>query len=260
MLNSSRVLLGLALLSTATAVMAQDGSDEPWRYRVSLGPAIVPKFPGSDGHTLGVTGGVARARGDKPFAFGAPDDSASINLTGSDMFAIGPAVNIQGKRKLKDTANLLPEVKFSVELGGFVQVTPSEHFRVRLEGRQGVSGHKAFVADLGADYIARDGDNWLFSIGPRVSYASGKYQRAYYGVPVAVGTLAAYRPGSGIQSYGGATSVRFELGGGVGIFGYGKYDRLVSDAGRSPYVRQFGDRNQWSGGAGLSFTFGGHRS
>ncbi len=260
MLNSTRVLLGLALLSTASVAMADDGSSEPWRYRVSLGPAVVPKFPGSDGHTLGVTGGIARARGDKPFNFGAPDDSLSFNILNSDTFAIGPAGNIQGKRKVKDTAGLLPEVKFSVELGGFVQVTPSEHFRIRLEGRQGVSGHKAFVADLGADYIARDGDKWLFSIGPRVSYASGKYQRAYFGVPVAVGTLPAYRPGSGIQSYGGTTSVRFELGGGVGIFGYGKYDRLVSDAGRSPYVRQFGDRNQWSGGAGLSFTFGGHRS
>lgn len=254
---SSRLLLGLVLASTATIASAQD--KEPWRYRVSLGPAIVPKFPGSNDHRLGVTGGVARARGDKPFAFGAPDDSASFNILNSDTFAIGPAANVQGKRKAKDTSGLLPEVKFSVEVGGFVQVMPSPSFRIRLEGRQGVSGHKAFVADLGADYVARDGDNWLFSIGPRVSYASGKYQRAYYGVPVAVSTLPAYRPGSGIQSYGGATSVRFELGGGIGIFGYGKYDRLVGDAGRSPYVRQFGDRNQFSGGGGLSIAFGGKR-
>lgn len=256
-MKSSAVLLSLALLSTATAAMADD--DAPWRYRVSLGPALVPKFPGSKDHRLGVTGGVTRTRGDKPFNFGAPDDSLGVNLFGDNKFAIGPAINAEGRRRVRDTNNLLPEVKFSLELGGFVQAAPSDHLRLRLEARQGVTGHKAFVADLGADYIARDGDNWLFSIGPRVSYASAKYQRTYYGVPVAVGTLPAYRPGSGIQSYGGATSLRFALGGGLGVFAYGKYDRLTSDAGRSPYVRQFGDRNQWSGGGGLSLTFGGRR-
>jgi outer membrane protein len=260
MFNSCRVLLGLALASTATIAGAQDSGGEPWRYRVTLGAAIQPKFPGADDTRITPAGGLSRARGDDPFAFGAPDDSAGISLTGNNSaFGVGPVVGLQGKRRSKDTNGLLPEVKWTIEAGGFVQFVPSENLRVRLEARQGVNGHKAFVADLGADYIARNGDNWLFSIGPRVSYASAKYQRAYFGVPVTTGPLVAYRPGSGIQSYGGTTSARFELGGGVGLFGWGKYDRLTGDAARSPVVVVLGSRDQWSGGLGLSYTFGGRR-
>ena len=34
----------------------------------------------------------------------------------------------------------------------------------------------------GADFVARDGDNWLFSIGPRVTWSSNRYQDAWFGV------------------------------------------------------------------------------
>jgi outer membrane protein len=39
------------------------------------------------------------------------------------------------------------------------------------------------------------------------------------------------------------------------MFGYGRYERLVGDAADSPIVREFGSRNQLSGGLGLTYTF-----
>jgi outer membrane protein len=39
------------------------------------------------------------------------------------------------------------------------------------------------------------------------------------------------------------------------VFGYARYARLVGDAAKSPIVRQFGSRNQLSGGIGLNYTF-----
>jgi outer membrane protein len=44
-----------------------------------------------------------------------------------------------------------------------------------------------------------------------------------------------------------------------GIYSYAKYDRLVGDAADSPIVRQFGSRDQFSGGLALTYTFGGGR-
>ncbi|MEO6255217.1 MAG: MipA/OmpV family protein, partial [Sphingomicrobium sp.] len=40
-----------------------------------------------------------------------------------------------------------------------------------------------------------------------------------------------------------------------GMFGFGRYERLVGDAAKSPIVRELGSRNQLSGGLGLSYTF-----
>jgi outer membrane protein len=44
-----------------------------------------------------------------------------------------------------------------------------------------------------------------------------------------------------------------------GIYVYGKYERLVDDASRSPIVRRYGSRNQWSGGLSLTYTFRGRQ-
>lgn len=255
MLNSSRVLLGLALASTATVAAAQEAK-APWRYRVTLGAALVPSYPGADDAGIAPLVGVVRVRGDRPFAFAAPDDGAGISLTGSDSVQIGPVIGFEGKRKLQDTSGLAPEVKFTIEAGGYISYAPVPSLRLRLEARKGVNGHKGVIGVVGADYVARDGDNWLFSIGPRLTWSNARYQRAYFGVP-AGSALPAYSPGSGLQAVGGITSIRHELGGRFGIFAYGKYDRLIEDAGRSPLVRTVGSRNQYSGGVGLSYTFGG---
>jgi outer membrane protein len=40
-----------------------------------------------------------------------------------------------------------------------------------------------------------------------------------------------------------------------GLFGFARYERLVGDAAKSPIVREFGSRNQLSGGIGLNYTF-----
>ena len=55
---------------------------------------------------------------------------------------------------------------------------------------------------------------------------------------------------------GATTSVLRQLSDRWGVFGYAKYDRLLSDAADSPVTRRFGSRDQFSGGAGVSYTFG----
>lgn len=247
--------LAAILLVTAAPALAQD-DEGPWRTRVTLGPALVPSYPGADDVSLAPIIEVARKRGDEPFDFEAPDQNAGFKLFGDDTFQVGPAFGFEDKRTLDDTDGLAPRVKFSFEAGGFVQYAPIEALRLRVEARKGVTGHKAFTGSVAADYVARDADRWLFSIGPRVTFSDGKYQRAYFGVPVG-GLLPAYRPGGGIQAVGGATSVRFSLGGRFGVLGYAKYDRLVDDAADSPLVRAIGSRDQYSGGVALSYTFGG---
>lgn len=254
----------IACLIAALPAAAQsndEGRDtRPRRYRVALGPQVEPRYPGADGVQLRPLIDIARARGDDPFEFEAADESAGIALFDRGGFAIGPAFNIEGSRRRRhvDRADA-DEVGTSVELGGFAQYWLTPGLRAYGEVRKGVNGHKGVVSDLGFDYVARDGDRWLVSLGPRVSLSDRRYQQAYFGVSprTALGTgLPRFDADGGVHAVGATAGTIYQFSRRWGVYGYAKYDRLIADAGRSPFVRAFGNRNQFSGGAALTFTFG----
>ena len=256
-----RPLLAALVLLAAPAV-AQDTTQNdkpPLRTRVALGPQLVPSYPGSDSYSLRPFVDVSRARGDDDFAFEAPDESFGFPLIRNDKFQFGPSLGFEGQRDADDVGAAVPKVGFTFEAGAFAQVQILPAIRVRVEGRKGIGGHKGLIGSVGADYVARDRDRWLFSIGPRLTLADARYHRAYFGVTPATAAatgLGAFRPDGGIQAVGATAGVLRQLSPRWGIAGYAKYDRLVADAGRSPLVRAFGSRDQLSGGLALSYTFG----
>jgi outer membrane protein len=67
--------------------------------------------------------------------------------------------------------------------------------------------------------------------------------------------LPVYRPDGGLHSVAANSALHYSLGGGWGMFGYARYERLVGDARKSPIVREFGSPNQYSAGIGLNRTF-----
>lgn len=250
--------LALAVLSAPAA--AQESDRPPVRTRVALGPQLVPSYPGSDKVVVRPFVDVSRARGDEEFVFEAADESFGFALLNSGSFSAGPAIGFQGSRTRSDVGADLPKVGFTVEAGGFAQFQLAPSVRLRAEIRRGIGGHEGLIGNVGADYVVRDRDNWLFSVGPRVTLADGRYHRAYFGVRPAdaarVG-LPAYRPGGGVQAVGVTSGAQYQLTERWGVTGYVRYDRLIDDAARSPVVRAFGSRNQFSGGLAATYTFGG---
>jgi outer membrane protein len=73
--------------------------------------------------------------------------------------------------------------------------------------------------------------------------------------------LPAFQPRSGFYAAGVMAGLTYRLGRNWGLRSYVGYDRLINDAADSPIVRNFGSRDQFSGGAGLflEFNVGGHR-
>lgn len=253
-------LAAIALALPFTPASAQERDNRPRRTRVALGPSLQPRFPGSDKVTLRPFVDLSRARGDDPFIFEAPDESAAIGLINGDGFSLGPSLGFQGSRRRRDTDGLLPRVGSSVEVGGFAQFQLTPSFRLRAEARRGIGGHEGIIGEVGGDFIARDGDAWLVSAGPRVTLTNGRYQRAYFGVrpaDAAPAGLPAFRPEGGLQSVGATVGALRQLTRRWGVTGFVRYDRLVEDAGRSPVVRAFGSRDQFSGGLAATYTFGG---
>ena len=84
-----RLLIGLvALLPAWGAADAQDSRDI--RVRVGAGAQLRPEYVGADGTSVGPLFHVNLAKGTKPFAFAAPDDSPSIAVTSADGLLVRP--------------------------------------------------------------------------------------------------------------------------------------------------------------------------
>lgn len=252
------VALGaLTMLAAANPVSAQEASGGR-RLRIGLGPQLVPSFPGAKDVSLRPLIDVSRARPGEPYEFEAPDESAGFPLLRSNGFAIGPSLNFEGRREAEDVGGALPSVDVTIEAGGFVQYAVHRSIRVRAEARRGLGGHEGWVGAVGADYLVRGSNDLLFSAGPRVTLADAAYHRAYFGVAAAdapASGLRPFRPGAGVQAVGGTVGLVRQFSPRWGIYGYGKYDRLVGDAARSPVTRAYGARDQLSGGLALTYTF-----
>jgi MipA family protein len=249
------LMAGFALLSASTAALADDGRD--LRVRVGAGANLRPPYPGADSDKLGPLFSVSFAHGTDPFKFKAYDDSSGIALVSKHGFSFGPAVNFVGRRKDSDVGAPVGRVGATVEAGLFAGYRFGD-FRVRGEVLQGIGGHKGMRAQVGVDRIWRDGDRYVFSIGPRLLIGDARYERAYFGVTPAASLasgLPTYTPRAGIYGVAATSGLSVQLDSRWGLFGYARYERLVGDAAKSPIVRRFGSRDQLSGGIGLSYTF-----
>ena len=252
-----RHLIGwMILVAASSAVTAQENRDI--RVRAGLGAQVRPDYYGADKTVVAPLVDIDIARGDNLFKFEAPDDHLAIAVINKDGLSIGPAANIASSRKDSDVGAPLGKVKTTIEAGAFAQYQWGESIRLRAEVLKGIGGHKGLVGALGADKVWRDGDRYVFSVGPRLLVSDGRYQRAYFGVTpaAAVATgLPAYRPGGGIHGAALASGLSYQFSPRIGAFGFARYERLLGDAARSPVVREFGSRNQYSAGVGLNYSF-----
>jgi outer membrane protein len=251
------LIAAIALLPAWTAAAAAD-EGEGRRVRVGLGGQIRPEWYGADKSEIAPYWSFDLAKGDEEFSFEAPDDSFDIAVVSNDRFGFGPVANISRSRKNKDVGANVGKVPTTIEAGVFAQYFLSDSFRVRGEVRKGIGGHEGLVGDVGADFISRDGDNYVFSVGPRLSFSNGRYQREFFGVDQAAATatgLPLYRPDGGLHAIAATSGLSYQFNPRFGMFGYARYERLVGDAGKSPIIRTYGSRSQASAGIGLSYTF-----
>jgi outer membrane protein len=250
---SAALLIAAGLAAPAAAQEAA-----PWRTRVTVGAQVKPQYPGAEDVSIQPLIDIDRARGDTPFEFEAADDSFGVTLLRSHGFSVGPVIALVGSRKPEDVGAAVPKVDRTVELGAFAHAWVGDNLRLSAEVRRGVNGHDGWIGVGGADVVLREGDKWLFSLGPRVTWADNNFQDAYFSVtpPTASGTgLPVYDAGSGIEAVGASATAVFQFGPRWGLSMYGKYDRLTGDAANSPIVRTYGSRDQFSAGAGISYSF-----
>src|SRR5437763_399237 len=205
------LIAGIALLSASTVALADDGRD--LRVRVGVGANLRPPYSGADADTVGPLFSVSFAHGTDPFKFKAYDDSSGIALVSDHGFSFGPAINLVGSRKESDVGAPVGRVGATVEAGVFAGYRFGD-FRIRGEVLKGIGGHKSMRAQLGVDRIWRDGDRYVFSIGPRLLIADAGYERAYFGVTPAASLasgLPVYTPRGGIYGVAATSGLSVQL-------------------------------------------------
>ncbi len=254
-------ILAFLLIYSPQAAWGQDTpppARSTERIRIYAGPEIGPAYPGAKDTRFSPFFDFSRARGEEEFAYEAPDEGFGIPVVSVEGIYLGPVMTFTARRGVNDTAPGIAPVKATVEAGVSLQAEIGDRLYGFTEIRRGIGGHDGWVIGAGLDYILRDRDKWLISIGPRLEWGNRRHQRAYFGVTPqesAAAGVEAYSPGSGIQSLGGTLGALYQLSPQWGLAAYGRYDRLVGDAADSPITENFGRRNQYSAGIALSYTF-----
>ncbi|MDQ0455738.1 MipA/OmpV family protein [Rhizobium paknamense] len=218
-------------------------------------------YPGAAHNNLSAMPSFDWRRMGEPEEYSPADDNFDFSLFDWRGFSIGPVVSLRDSRSARDSESLkgLKEIKNGFDAGIFANYwfIPNV-WRARVEVRQAISNGTGLEVDLGTDYFTTAGDKWVFSLGPRLSFADGTYMRSYFGVSqsesAASGQLAAFTPDAGLQSVGVAASASYKISSDWTVQFYGRLDRLVGDAADSP-ITQAGSANQMSFGIGLTKAF-----
>ena len=149
----------------------------------------------------------------------------------------------------------LDDVDAAYELGLGVGYT-GELFAAFADVRRGFGGHEAFVAELGADVIARPSQQLAITFGPRLFYGADDYVDTYFGVTPSEASAQnpAYNPDPGLVSAGLALGMRYKINENWGVEGAVTWDKFQNDALDSPIVKN-GSEDQWGARIGLTRTF-----
>jgi MipA family protein len=252
MISASVLLAALPLPATA-----QDQEGGGRNIMIGVGVQSIPRYPGADESRVTFLPLVDTWREGGPMTVESPDEAFGFAVWGSRNrgISVGPALTFAPSREENDVPGL-PKVGFGMEVGGFVDLWPAKSLRLRGELRQGIGAHKALTGDLAADLVWRQGNEGpILTVGPRLKWGSGKYNRAYFGVAQpGTAQLAPFEPGAGIYAVGATAGVRLPLGRTFGLYGYLGYDRLTGRAADSP-ITTSGRPDQYSAGLALTYRF-----
>jgi len=258
--------LAAALASSlvqATAAKADsmwDWFSGEWSLTVGGAGYVAPEYEGAD--TYHVTGMplVSIGRKGSQTRFYSLNDAASFAIVDTGVIRFGPAAAILLPRDESDSDDLrgLGDVPWGLEIGGFLDVYPTDWMRVRTEVKAGVHAFSGVVADFALDAFTDITPTVRISGGPRLSLASEGYFDAYYGVTPSeslASGLSVYEPGGGLRSAGVGGAIAWKATDKVETTLFAEYRRLLGPAADSSLVEERGSENQFTVGVAATYRF-----
>ena len=266
---SLAAIVAAELTLASERAWAQDGLlplAMPQGNLVAVGVGLYPDYIGSDDYAVGA---IPLAR----YQFWGKRDvqlignTLSANLLDAGGWRLGPTGILRfGRSDVEDdVVDKVHEIDPSIDLGAFAGYTWAHPDNPRI--RVGTSAWVlADVTDSHGGWTAGANVFGAYPVftaltlvgGAAVTYGSGSYMSAYFGVTPAdaqASGLGVYHPDAGVRDVRGwlvallHLSPNWSIGG--GIF----YSWLADEAGRSPIVKDRGTRDQWIFGAGAMYLW-----
>ena len=250
---------GAMAQSTDYTTLTSPQSAQNWNLTLGAGLRYQPDYAGSNDYVFRPRPIISLGRGLKSTWWSAEDDALSIGFFSGQGWRVGFSGNLLWERKASANPALigLPEAKFGVEAGGFVEFYPTSWLRARADLRRGFFAHDALVADFKLDAFTRIGSAWTVGAGPRMSVVGADYVRTYFGTyggwPGTGGLLQRYN--AGLYSVGAIAQATYNWTERFSTTGYVEYKHLLGDAAKSPIVRNFGSRDSITLGISASYSF-----
>ena len=229
---------------------AQDASGPGISFELGVAGKMTPRYFGASKLALTPVPLFRLKRLELPNGF-------TIGGGSDEGFSLSPSIDVIGKRSTKDSPELtgLNTINTAVELGVEAKYQMG-NFRVMGAVRHGLGGHKGVRGELGADVIAKAGDQWTFHGGPRLNFGNSKFTNTYFGVTAAEASALypATTTSGGLYSAGLEAGVRFQVDNNWAVEAGAGWSRLTGDAAKSPITAQ-GSKNQYSASFGIVRRF-----
>ena len=252
------LIAAVAALPAWSAATAQDNRDI--RVRVGLGAQLQPEFVGADDTEIAPLFDLDIARGTERVRVRSARRQLRHrrDLERTASRSARPATS-QASRKDSDVGAPVGEVKTTIEAGAFANTKRAIRFAFAPKLLKGIGGHKGLVGTIGADqHLARRRQLCLLARAARAVLRCSLPTRIFRGQP---GRVACVRPAGLPPQRRHPRASPLQAGCPTSsTTGWGCSDSRATsgwsgDAANSPIVREFGSRNQLSGGIGLNYTF-----
>lgn len=265
-----RLVLVVLALTAAPAIAQERPTNEGWGLNVGAGALMSPTYEGDDKYRVSILPNIQVSYGDTFFA--SVQEGIGYRVINTDTLRAGPIARIRFSRDEDgdqpfavtgdDSTDLagLGDIDTSIELGGFLEYELGD-VTLSAEARKAASGHKGFVADIGARWSGRAmafGPPVIWSIGPRARLVDDTFNAAYFGITPAqslASGLPAYAADGGLHSYGvGATAIiPLDRDNRWTAVAFAGYDRLTGDTADSPLIQLRGAEDQATAGLFISY-------
>ncbi|MCL2452061.1 MAG: MipA/OmpV family protein [Alphaproteobacteria bacterium] len=269
---AQRLFLASAIAIACSSAKAADLTPAPapvegWIITLGLGPNVFNSFPGAKSVSIWPTGYIGYHQPGEPEPFISPDDGLSIALLDLPWIKAGPVARFISERtpgsvfgQIGNNSSFfgLHDVGFTAELGGFLELWPTDYFRARFEARNGVSGADGFDGNIELDFIQRYGD-FTFAAGPRLQFGDNQFVSAYFSVSPFEAALNrsvySYQAFGGLVAVGGLGSIKYQFTPTWSATAFGGVNRYVGSAGGSPIPNRVGSIDNFTAGVVVAYTF-----
>lgn len=263
------LLAGAMIASAGTALAADPVGDlmtsplpaEGWIITIKAAAIYESDFLGSEDSDFIAYPSLSFRKAGTPEGFAAADDGFDWSLFGNEFFSVGPVGRYQAGRYNGSDNKLhgLNSIPWTIELGLYGEVWPTEWLRGRVEVRHGFNSESGIIADFAMDGVAKI-DKWTLAAGPRMTVVDSQFMDGYFGVTrkeaARNGRVTPYDPGGGIMSVGVLAGAGYQWNERWTTSAYARYDRLVGNAADSPIVKKLGSANQYAVGLTIGYSFG----